>query len=32
VAQNPPIIDARIAMALRKERFQTLHLIARQPE
>jgi len=31
-AQNPPLIDARISMALRKERFQTLHLIARQPE
>jgi hypothetical protein len=30
-AQNPPIIDARLAMALRKERPQPIHLLVRQP-
>jgi hypothetical protein len=31
-AQYPPIIQARLTMALRKERFQPLHLLVRQPE
>jgi hypothetical protein len=31
-AQNPPIIDARLAMALWKERSQPIHLLVRQPE
>ncbi len=30
--QDPPIIDARLPMALRKERSQPLHLLVRQPE
>lgn len=29
--QNPSIIDAGLTMALRKERFETLHLGVRQP-
>jgi hypothetical protein len=31
-AQDPPIIDARLTVALWKERFQPLHLLVRQPE
>src|SRR5690606_21158661 len=31
-AQNPSIIDPRLAMALRKERLQPLHLRVGQPE
>jgi hypothetical protein len=31
-AQNPPSIHAWLAMALRKERPQPLHLLVRQPE
>ena len=30
-AENPPIIHPRLAMALRKERLQPLHLVVRQP-
>jgi hypothetical protein len=31
-AQNPPIIDARLAMALGKEGLQPRHLRVRQPK
>jgi hypothetical protein len=31
-AENAPIIDARLARALRNERFQPLHLLVRQPK
>lgn len=31
-AQDPSIIDPRLAMALRKKRLQPLHLLVRQPE
>lgn len=30
--QHPPIIDPRLAMALRKEGLKPLHLLVRQPE
>jgi len=31
VAKHPSIVDPRLAMALRKERLQTGHLLIRQP-
>lgn len=31
-AQNAPVVDARLTMALREEGFQTGHLRVRQPE
>ncbi len=31
-AQNSPVIDPRLAMALREERLQPLHLLVGQPE
>ena len=31
-AQHPPVIDPRLAMALREERLQPLHLLVGKPE